>query len=429
MSGRKRTQKQRQKGHNKTCVLKETVGDGQQATLYRSRNRLCVQKKYSKKDFKQRENRIMTYINSIKSKSPYVIHGGLSSRECCKNSEGIPYIPPRGDYIFFEHIVGKDLKGYFQSIFQDVYTIDLGIIKTIFSNVLDGIEWLHRHNIAHGDIREDNIMWTGNDAIIVDFGAGLFEVPSPPTAMNGGSKSQITLDTPRNIISGDPLYSYTGTRDIEVMKTQDYKAIAVIFFRFVNLFMWKLYDNSNRNCYPFLPSSEFDQSLFERSSCLRKTDSNPCYNNFFNYNHLGKRKKLPKKYAIWNDTWKKLFSGTHILDIKFCNNIIDTITQTRSIAQKQNRDKVSNNDIRIVKIDPYSSSDKADTSQSASTHYTHLSGDTSDEPNISTASSQPVMVGPDSLEHIEGYDVGKRNKPVGGPRRKPRSRRRRRRRR
>ena len=70
------------------------------------------------------------------------------------------------------------------------------------------------------------------------------------------------------------------------------------------------------------------------------------------------------------------------------------------------------------------SSDKDDTSQSASTHYTDLTSDTSAEPNISTASGQPVMVGPDSLEHIEGHDVGKRNKPIYGPRRKHQSRRR-----
>ena len=227
---------------NETCVLKEKIGKGAQAdfhiqpeTVYVSKKKKYMRKDLKqRKDLKEREEKIMKYINRIEGKSPYVIRS-LSSRECCKNGMEKPYIPPRrGDYIFLEHIEGMNLRRYFHYIFLDFPEIDLDQIKTIFANILDGIEWLHSHGIAHGDIQETNIMWghrhgdRKNKAIIVDFGAGLL----------GSDKRD--SNSPKSSIRGSLLYGYNGTRDIEVMKIQDYKAVAVMFFRFVNRFMWNL---------------------------------------------------------------------------------------------------------------------------------------------------------------------------------------------
>ena len=289
---------------NETCVLKEKIGKGAQAELYPTRNSICVQKKYMRKDLKEREEKIMKYINRIEGKSPYVIRS-LSSRECCKNGKEKPYIPPRrGDYIFLEHIEGMNLRRYFHYIFLDFPEIDLDQIKIIFANILDGIEWLHNHGIAHGDIQETNIMWghrhgdRKNKAIIVDFGAGLL----------GSDKRD--SNSPKSSIRGSLLYGYNGTRDIEVMKIQDYKAVAVMFFRFVNRFMWNL--NKTKTlavCYPFKGYlADEDELLFSSYNCnesIKSRGSNgsrsqSCKCNYLNsIDTLLKRDLKKKKYKFY----------------------------------------------------------------------------------------------------------------------------------
>ena len=119
-----------------------------------------------------------------------------------------------------------------------------------------------------------------------------------------------------------------------------------------------------------------------------------------------------------------IITPIRILDIQHGNPTKKTHSTRKKGSLSDKADTSQSDTLYTSPKRKYLSSDNGDISQSASTHYTHLSGDTSAEPNISTASSQPVMIGPDSLEHIEGHDVGKRNKPIYGPRRKHQSRRR-----
>ena len=178
-------------------------------------------------------------------------------------------------------------------------------------------------------------MWTGNDAIIVDFGAGLLGDPTPPTekptqSSNRGSESEktVTLHSPRILIRGSPLYGYTGTSDIKEMQIQDYKAIAVMFFRFVNRFMWKLDKKiDNQDCYPFNGMLATDNKLlFDSDNCEKYQKSHKsrrskrsCKCNYLNSDT--ELKKMLKKYlkklqileneplTIFNRLWKSLLSG------------------------------------------------------------------------------------------------------------------------
>lgn len=362
MSSRNRSSKM-----NNKCVdeVKEkVVGKGRQATVYRSRNGKCVQKKHNNEKLKQREERIMTYINSIRRGEPYVIHG-MSNEECCKIDKDIPYDRPTGKNIFLEHIEGSNLTEYFQSLFQED-TIKLDDVRTIFSNVLDGIEWLHVHGIAHGDIREDNIMWgqVGDSeekkAVIVDFGASLLGSPTQPTKtkIHGGSsksKRNVTFHSPRNLIRGSPLYGYTGTSNIKEMKIQDYKAIGVMFFRFVNRFMWKLEDKiDNENCYPFYGiSATEDNLLFDSDNCEKshknQRSKRSCKCNYLNINTQLKimlKEDLKKNMiqeneplTIFNRLWKSLFSGKspQKLNKEHCNIVINILHLSNLIGDNQEK--------------------------------------------------------------------------------------------
>lgn len=44
---------------------------------------------------------------------------------------------------------------------------------TILENILDGLHWLHDHDIIHRDLRWDNIIWCTDHAVIIDYGEAL----------------------------------------------------------------------------------------------------------------------------------------------------------------------------------------------------------------------------------------------------------------
>lgn len=56
---------------------------------------------------------------------------------------------------------------------------DLMPWPTILVNILDGLEWLHTHDIVHRDLRWDNIIWNTDHAVIINFGKALHLTTAP----------------------------------------------------------------------------------------------------------------------------------------------------------------------------------------------------------------------------------------------------------
>ncbi|KAA8902290.1 hypothetical protein FN846DRAFT_891524 [Sphaerosporella brunnea] len=57
--------------------------------------------------------------------------------------------------------------------------------RTVTSDVLSAMTWLHERGIVHRDIRWDNIMMHSEHGLLVDFGAAVF-LPTPPVSYQGG---------------------------------------------------------------------------------------------------------------------------------------------------------------------------------------------------------------------------------------------------
>ena len=135
------------------------------------------------------------------------------------------------------------------------------------------------------------------------------------------------------------------------MKIQDYKAIGVMFFRFVNRFMWKLDKKKyNQDCYPFygMLATEnellFDSDNCEKSHKIRRSkrsrtvNSQSCKCNYLNISDTQLKIMLKEDLkkimiqeneplTIFNRLWKSLFSGKapQKLNKEHCNIVINIL--------------------------------------------------------------------------------------------------------
>lgn len=58
--------------------------------------------------------------------------------------------------------------------------------RRILTDVIDAVDWLHKHRIIHRDIRCENIVLNGFRAVLIDFDASYYLEWSSPTAYHGG---------------------------------------------------------------------------------------------------------------------------------------------------------------------------------------------------------------------------------------------------
>jgi len=90
-------------------------------------------------------------------------------------------------YLVMEFIKGKSLYSYLKS--KDGRRLSENEARRIFKQVLEGIQYCHKRNVSHRDIKLENILMTEtNDIKIIDFG---FSTCYPP-----GTKLRVFCGTP-----------------------------------------------------------------------------------------------------------------------------------------------------------------------------------------------------------------------------------------
>jgi serine/threonine protein kinase len=78
-------------------------------------------------------------------------------------------IDKKNNTITFEYCYGIDLFDYLE-----LYKENTKFLLHLYSQILDGVEYLHNNNIAHLDLKLENIMVYNNHIKIIDFGEAMF---------------------------------------------------------------------------------------------------------------------------------------------------------------------------------------------------------------------------------------------------------------
>ena len=78
-------------------------------------------------------------------------------------------------YIFsMEYFEGKELFDLIEMKNATSYNIPKASIRAIFSDLMEGISYIHKNNISHRDIKSNNVMFNSTGLKIVDFGFACF---------------------------------------------------------------------------------------------------------------------------------------------------------------------------------------------------------------------------------------------------------------
>jgi len=100
-------------------------------------------------------------------------------------------------FIIMELVEGITLKSYVKSQTQISFDILWGISS--------GVAYLHQHNIAHRDLKPDNIIMKGEVPVIIDFGFGCINDKTSKLHCYGSAGTPIYMD-PQLLRSGVPDY-------------------------------------------------------------------------------------------------------------------------------------------------------------------------------------------------------------------------------
>ena len=84
---------------------------------------------------------------------------------------------------------------------REVENISLNEIYQIIRSMISALKFIHQHNVCHRDIKPQNIMYTGNDWAIIDFGLASFTIDE-----NGDSIYNLSENEKKQHIVGTPKY-------------------------------------------------------------------------------------------------------------------------------------------------------------------------------------------------------------------------------
>jgi serine/threonine protein kinase len=123
----------------------------------------CVVIKTMKKNDKNFESNKTFFINHFYNEFYMTIH--LNHPNIRKTLN----IDKKNDTMTFEYCRGIDLIDYLFS-----YKGNTKFLLHLYSQILDGVEYLHNNNIAHLDLKLENIIVYNNHIKIIDFGESMF---------------------------------------------------------------------------------------------------------------------------------------------------------------------------------------------------------------------------------------------------------------
>jgi len=122
----------------------------------------CVVVKTMKKDMLNFENNKNFFINHFNNEFYMTIN--LNHPNIRKTLS----IDKKNNSIVFEYCRGIDLLDYVEQ-----YKGNIKFLLHLYSQILDGVEYLHSNNIAHLDLKLENIMVYNNHIKIIDFGESI----------------------------------------------------------------------------------------------------------------------------------------------------------------------------------------------------------------------------------------------------------------
>jgi serine/threonine protein kinase len=109
------------------------------------------------------------YINSVRNEEIFL--GGLKHPSIPKLY--CTFVKKNGHIsLVMQHIPGKDL---FHQMYPDKVRMDIDRIRTIMRQLVDVLAYLHSQNIAHRDVKLENVLMTDSGMVyLVDFNEALY---------------------------------------------------------------------------------------------------------------------------------------------------------------------------------------------------------------------------------------------------------------
>lgn len=162
--GKKKSPSQKPKSEP-SIVSKEFVGKGAFGNVYKitlNNGQVFALKEIQKDKFKSDEIKLLEAL----SKMPYCHEHILCF---VKKSEKKDVVE-----LWFEYIKGGDLNKFVESEYNRNYFL----IESIFTQLLDVVNFLHKNGIVHRDLKPANIMLDNGIVKLIDFGLSCKECPT-----------------------------------------------------------------------------------------------------------------------------------------------------------------------------------------------------------------------------------------------------------
>lgn len=128
--------------------------------------------------------------------------------------------------IVMEYLDGYDLEKYIENLFLDYERISDDLLKKFMRVMLKTVNFLHRNNIAHRDIKPGNIIYTKDDLVLIDFGFSCIE----SCVSLVGTPNYVSPELAELLLKDD-----NKSQSIEFWKRNDVWALGIVFYKLLFL--------------------------------------------------------------------------------------------------------------------------------------------------------------------------------------------------
>jgi len=268
----------------------------------------CVVIKTMKKDLVNFEKNKQYFINHFNNEFYMTIN--LNHPNIRKTLS----IDKKNHRIVFEYCPGIDLLDYLEQ-----YKGNVKFLLHLYSQILDGVEYLHNNNIAHLDLKLENIMVYNNHIKIIDFGeAMLYKINGTEISYRGihGTDSYM----PPEMIKHLPYKPYRA----------DIWSCGILLFNIIHPYApWECASITDKLFYRFKYTLEnfniLDKSIFNLDKTIFSKNEQKIIMTIFKYT-LQINPKLRKSITYL----KSIFN---LIDWETSNT--NSVSQTKNILHKK----------------------------------------------------------------------------------------------